>query len=264
MQDLKLALVQSDIVWENVPENLKALDRLLDHASGKTDVIVLPEMFNTGFTRNVDKCAEHMGGRTLEWMKLKAGEKDSVVAGSVLTEVDGRYFNRFYWVRPDGSYDTYDKRHLFSRAGEHLTMSAGTQRKIVHHKGWNICLMVCYDLRFPVWSMNRFKDGRYEFDVIIYISNWPEVRREAYLRLLPARAIENQSYVVWVNRTGKDGNGVAHSGDSLTVDPRGDMIVRAEGNREKILETLLPAKKLTEYRASFQLGPDWDIFTIIT
>ncbi len=258
MLDLNMALIQADLAWEDARLNLARFDEKMAGVKSSTHLVVLPEMFNTGFTMNVGKCAEPEGGPTMQWMAEKAREIDAVVAGSILTRDGKEFYNRFVWMRPDGTYRYYNKRHLFSMAGEHRTMSAGTERVIAGIHEWNVNLQVCYDLRFPAWSKNSFENGRHAYDVLIYVSNWPEVRKAAYQRLLPARAIENQAYVVWVNRVGTDGKGIFHSGDSGAYDPLGNAIKLAGAGKEEVLHITLSADFIREQRNRFRIGPDWD------
>lgn len=262
MQDLSITLIQAELQWEDAEANLRQFDDIIASIDHSTDLILLPEMFNTGFSMNVDQCAEPPEGMTMKWLREKAAAKNCVVAGSVLTREGSAFFNRFVWMRPEGTYAHYDKRHLFSMAGEDKIMAAGQTRTIVGLKGWNISLQVCYDLRFPVWSRNNFRDGRHDYDVLIYVANWPEVRKEAYQRLLPARAIENQSYVVWVNRVGKDGRDIDHSGDSGVYDPMGNPSAMAKAGSREVLHVTLSADLLLQQRSRFRIGPDWDSFII--
>jgi len=263
MIDQKIALIQSDIIWENTEKNLENFEKKLADSTGQTDLIILPEMFGTGFTMNVNKCAEKEDGKIVSWLKEQAKIRNCVIAGSVLIEDKGRYFNRMFWMRPDGAYETYDKRHLFRMGNEHKTMSQGIEQKIVELNGWRINLQICYDLRFPVWSKNNFKDGNYEYDVLLYIANWPEVRRHVYKSLLVARAIENQAYVIWVNRVGNDGNKIYHTGNSMIVDPYGKIISQAEAGKEQTITGMLSIQELTDFRNKFMVGMDWDEFSII-
>lgn len=262
MQDLKITLVQTDISWENPAENIHRTDEKLSSMEEIPDLVVLPEMFSTGFTMDVEKCAEGMDGPSVGFLKKKSAELRCVVTGSVLIKENNRFFNRMIWASPDGKIDHYDKRHLFSMGGEHLKMTAGKSRKVLDLKGWRINLQVCYDLRFPVWCRNSFKDGGYGYDAMVFIANWPSVRRDAYLSLLPARAIENISYVIWVNRTGKDGKGIDHSGDSRVIDPKGNIAGKANEHIECLLTVELSHSVLTETRKGFRVGPDWDKFEI--
>jgi len=264
MQDLNITIIQSEIQWENPQQNLINFQNKLANISENPDVIILPEMFNTGFTMNVSKYAEKQDGFTVDWLKKQARKKSCVICGSVLIEEDKKFYNRIYWVHPEGTFETYDKRHLFRMANEHLTMSQGIKRKIVELKGWKINLQICYDLRFPVWSKNNYANEIYEYDAIIYVANWPEVRNYAYKSLLTARAIENQAYVIWVNRIGKDRNNINHSGDSMVVKPNGKTLIQAQNNKEEILETKVSFKELNEYRSKFRVGLDWDKYDIQT
>ncbi|NOX46472.1 MAG: amidohydrolase [Chlorobi bacterium] len=260
--DLKATLIQSNLVWENIEANLKNFDLKIANIDNSPDLIVLPEMFATGFTMNVDKCAENEDGKVVSWLMEKAKQKNCVITGSVLIEDEGKYFNRMFWMKPDSSYETYNKRHLFRMGNEHKTMSAGKERKIVELNGWKINLQICYDLRFPVWSKNNFRDGKYGYDALLYIANWPEIRSHAYKSLLKARAIENQSYVIWVNRVGKDGKDIFHSGDTMIVDPYGEIIVQAKAGKEQPLTGFLSKQKLEDFRKKFTVGMDWDGFDV--
>ncbi len=262
MQDLNIALIQADLAWEDIPGNLEAFESRIESVDPGTHLVVLPEMFSTGFSMDVEALAETPDGRAMEWLRKKAAERGCVVAGSILTRDAGKYYNRFTWMRPDGTHDHYDKRHLFSMGGEDRTMAAGNRLTIVELNDWKACLQVCYDLRFPVWSRNTYDDGQHAYDLLIYVSNWPEARKKAYQALLPARAIENQAYVVWVNRVGTDGKGVYHSGDSAVYDPSGNVVAKAGEGKEEVLHACLSAEVLSEHRSGFRVGPDWDVFSI--
>ena len=263
MTDLKVSLIQSDIAWENPNKNLKNFGKKLKQIADTPDLIVLPEMFSTGFTMNVEKCAEEENGKVVSWLKEQAKQQNCVITGSVLIEEDGLYFNRMFWMKPDGTYETYNKRHLFRMGNEDKTMSQGKERKIVDLNDWKIHLQICYDLRFPVWSKNNFKDGIYEYDVLLYIANWPEVRSIAYKSLIKARAIENQCYVIWVNRVGMDGNNIYHSGDTMIADPFGEIISLADAGKELTITEVLSKQKLEDFRKKFTVGMDWDEFSIV-
>ena len=196
MNDLKVTLVQTSLHWENVNKNLLHFDTLLNSLKDESDLVVLPEMFTTGFTMNPEKNAEEQEGKGLKWMKEKAVQLKRVVCGSIAVKENGKFYNRLYWVLPDGSYKFYNKRHLFRMAGEDKNYTVGTEKLIVELKGWKINLLVCYDLRFPVWSRNvwnKKNDFAAEFDAMIYVANWPAVRSYPWKQLLIARAIENQS-----------------------------------------------------------------------
>ncbi len=262
MQDLKVVLVQSDIVWENIPANLSAFSQKLGMIHHQPDLIVLPEMFSTGFTMNVEKCSETTSGSALAWMKETAQEMKCIIAGSLLIADEGKYFNRMFWVRPDGSFLFYNKRHLFSMANEQHKISQGKSKTIATLNGWNFSLQICYDLRFPVWSRNNFTNGTFDYDVLVYVANWPEVRSHAYKSLLLARVIENQCYVIWVNRVGYDNNRVLHSGDSMVIDPAGNIIARAAPGKEEMLSLTLSGTSLIDFREKFRFSSDWDRFSI--
>jgi predicted amidohydrolase len=262
MRDLKVKIIQASLVWENIEQNLKNFDLEIAQIQEPSDLIVLPEMFSTGFTMNVHRCAETEEGEAVKWMKEKAGENNCVVAGSLLIKDNNKFFNRFFWMKPDGNYETYDKRHLFRMSEEHLTMSAGMNRIIAELNNWKFNLQICYDLRFPVWSKNNFKAGLYDYDVLIYVANWPEVRSHAYKSLLKARAIENQSYVIWANRVGMDNKQIFHSGDSMVIDPYGKIIAQAEAGKEERLSAILSGQLLEDFRTKFRLGDDWDHFVV--
>jgi len=229
----------------------------IDSVANDTDLIVLPEMFATGFTMNAKKFAENEKGPILLWMINKAMAKNADVIGSIIVQENDKFYNRLYWVTKSGSYIKYDKRHLFRMAGEDKVYSAGTQKVIQSVKGWNILPLVCYDLRFPVWSRAPKK----EFDVIIYIANWPESRSKQWQILLRARAIENQVYVAGVNRVGKDGFDVMYRGDSVIVDPIGK-IIKQDADKEFIHTTSLSREKLEKYRAKFPVWMDSDTFKV--
>ena len=216
MQDLKITIIQSDIHWEDVGANLAAFEEKIWQA-GSTDVIVLPEMFTTGFTMKAKSLAEMMNLRTFKWMKQMADQTGALILGSFIAHVHERYYNRLLWMEPGGNFKTYDKRHLFRMANEHTVYSQGESLLIGHWKGWRICPLICYDLRFPVWSRNRWNATlkRSSYDLLVYVANWPEVRAAAWETLLRSRAIENLSYCVGVNRVGTDGNGSNNNLDML-------------------------------------------------
>lgn len=220
MEDLNITLIQTPLHWEKAAENRELFNGLLAKiASGSTHLVVLPEMFSTGFSMEPDVLAESMDGPTITWMRQKAAELGAVITGSLIIQEGGHYYNRLIWMRPDGSHEHYDKRHLFSLAGEDKYYTAGQQRLIEELNGWRICPLVCYDLRFPEWSRNRK-----EYDLLLYVANWPERRSYAWRQLLIARAIENLAYVVGVNRIGLDGNQINYSGDSALIDPLGKVL----------------------------------------
>lgn len=262
MQDLNIALVQSSLVWEDVEANLRNFDKKLAAITPETDLVMLPEMFNTGFSINPKKIAEKVGGQSFTWLQEKSAKMNCVVAGSILTEVKGNYFNRFYWMQPNGTYETYDKRHLFRLGEEYKVFTAGDQRKIFELKGWKVLPLICYDLRFPVWIKNRYFNGDYEYDLIACVANWPAVRQYAWKHLAIARSIENQAYLAAVNRVGEDGNGMDHSGDSTITDPQGQIITQASPGREETINATLSWNTLQQFRQQFTVGLDWDAFDL--
>ncbi len=259
MEDLRISLIQTSLHWENVDANLQLFDeKLACIQQNFTDLIVLPEMFTTGFTMKATDNFEEMNGKTLHWMELKSKEKNCIVTGSFIIKENENYFNRLIWMKPDGSFFTYDKRHLFRMAKEDETYTPGNNKLIVELKGWRICPLICYDLRFPVWSRNKN-----DYDVLIYVANWPERRVFAWKQLLIARAIENQSYVIGVNRIGEDGNGIIYSGDSVTLDYMGTKISSIKPHQDTTETINLSYKKLEEYRQLFPAYRDSDGFDII-
>jgi omega-amidase len=257
--DLKITIIQTPLHWENKEKNLEMFSKKLASITEATDVIVLPEMFSTGFSMKPEKFAEPMSGPTMAWIKTKAKEKNCVITGSFIAEENGNYFNRMVWMKPDGTFSIYDKRHLFRMGDEHNHYSFGKSKLVVELKGWKICPLVCYDLRFPVWS----RSVKSEYDVLIYAANWPERRNHHWKTLLLARAIENQSYVIGVNRIGDDGNAISHSGDSTVIDPRGMIISKTKANEESIETVTLNYSELVEYRKAFPAALDADSFKII-
>lgn len=255
---LTVTLVQADLHWENPTANRAMFEEMLAELTEPTDLIVLPEMFTTGFTMNPAPVAEVMNLTTTRWMKQIAAQYQAVVTGSFVVQEDGKYYNRLVWMQPDGTYDYYDKRHLFRMGNEHEVYTAGTRRIIKNWKGWNICPLICYDLRFPVWSRNV--DNQY--DVLIYTANWPAVRESVWKSLLTARAIENQSYVIGVNRIGEDGNGLAHSGASGLINSRGEWISYPQ-SKSFIHSFTLNYEELSTFREKFPVSLDGDRFQIL-
>lgn len=263
--DLRVTLVQTRLHWENREANLDMLSAKLAKEAGATDLLVLPEMFTTGFSMQAGKLAESAGGPTLQWMRSTAAQNGCVITGSVITEENGHYYNRLYWVSPSGETLHYDKRHLFRMAGEQHHYSAGTKNITPVLNGWRIRPLVCYDLRFPVWSRNRWdKEMNAEYDVLIYVANWPERRSHPWKTLLQARAMENQAYVIGVNRVGDDGNGVFHSGDSAVIDFKGEPLTSITPSEESITHLTLKYEDLALFRKNFPAGMDADEFQIIT
>ncbi len=256
MQDLKITLIQPDMQWQNPEQNLQMYTNLMDQLSEPTELVVLPEMFNTGFTMDSRTAAEAMGGMTCRWLQQQARTRKIAICGSMAVLENGQFYNRMIWTGPDGEQQYYDKRHLFRMAGEHERYQAGRERVIVEYNGWRILLQVCYDLRFPVFSRNRN-----DYDLALYVANWPAVRRNPWRTLLQARAMENLCYVAGVNRVGSDANGHDYSGDSLLVDFRGDIVIdRPMG--EAFCETaVLSAAALAAFKEGFPAWRDADQFT---
>ena len=261
MNDLTVSLVQTTLHWHDPAANRADLAELLADAlpgPGITDLIVLPEMFTTGFSMEAGAQAEPYPGPTLAWMQAQAARYDAVVTGSVLTRAGEAHYNRLLWVRPDGSHSTYDKRHLFRLAGEHEVYTAGTERLLEEWRGWRIRPLICYDLRFPVWSRNS---PHQPYDLLLYVANWPQARAEIWRTLLRARAIENMAYTVGVNRLGTDGVGHDYPGQSALLDTQGDYLAQA-GNLQTVLTHRLRAAPLLELRQQLPFLLDADAFTL--
>lgn len=262
VKNLRVTLIQAQLHWENTEANLDMFSNLIAPLQ-QTDLIVLPEMFCTGFTMNAPAFAQGMDGRAVKWMRKTAAEKNCVVCGSLIIADNARFYNRLVWMQPDGAYESYDKRHLFSLSNEPSVFSAGTERLIVLLKGWRICPLICYDLRFPVWSRNKIEHSSDmpAYDVLLYVANWPERRNFAWQSLLVARAIENQAYVIGVNRVGEDGSGIAHSGDSMVADALGKTLYTKAG-QEDIFTIELSAADLNGVRQQLPFLKSADDFEI--
>jgi omega-amidase len=256
---LKVTMIQTALHWENIDANLQMFSEKISALKETGDIIVLPEMFSTGFSMNASALAETMDGSAVSWMKRTAAEKKCVITGSLIIKENNKYYNRLFWMMPDGTYDVYDKRHLFALAHEEKTYTAGNKKLIVEYKGWKIHPLICYDLRFPVWSR---RTKTHDYDLLIYVANWPERRVTAWSQLLIARAIENQCYVVGVNRVGNDGNNVYHSGDSAIINFKGEAMSMASPN-EPLCETVALSKsELDAFRKQLPFIEDADTFTI--
>jgi len=262
MQDLTISLVQADLFWENKPANLNQFDSLFSQVTQPTDLIVLPEMFNTGFSMQAAALAEDMSGSTIQWMKEKAKQYHSTLIGSLIIRENGIYFNRLIAAHPDNTLTHYDKRHLFRMADEHQTFHPGNNLLTIEIKGWKIRPLVCYDLRFPVWSRNTYtKEGGWSYDLAVYVANWPTARKIPWKTLPVARAIENQSYVATVNRIGMDGKDIPYHGDSQVVNSYGEVIVQLD-NSESVQTITLNRASLEKHRSVFPVGWDVDDFEI--
>lgn len=255
MQTLNISLIQTALHWENVDANLQMFTQKIEGITD-ADIIVLPEMFNTGFTMNSTDMAELLGGKTTRWMKDLAAKKQAVITGSIIIEEGGKHFNRLIWMQPDGIFYTYDKRHLFRMGNEHEYYSAGNKKLVLEYKGWRICPMICYDLRFPVWIRNKN-----EYDLLLFVANWPARRAYHWRTLLIARAIENQSYVLGVNRVGDDGNGVAHEGPTMIIDPLGKTLKEVT-KEEAIISAEINLNNVQAYRNKFPAWQDADNFSL--
>ena len=259
---LKIALVQTDLYWKNKTANLAMLEEKIWGLKEPVDLIILPEMFPTGFSMDAQELAEPMNLGVSKWMKQMSAQTGSVITGSVIISENGNFFNRLIWVEPNGSMSHYDKRHLFRMASEDNTFSPGQKLPIFEWKGWKICPQVCYDLRFPVWSRNLWTDGKPAYDILFYVASWPAARTSAWDALLPARAIENLCYVAGVNRVGKDGNGIDYVGHSGVFDFKGAPFSKPDQESEFIEIFHLNAEALDSYRQKFPAWMDSDTFTI--
>jgi omega-amidase len=271
MSTLTITTIQTVLHWENKEANLLMLEDKLRNIEEKTELVILPEMFSTGFTMKATELAETMDGDTIFWMKEMAEKYRIVLTGSLIIEEEGKFYNRLIWMLPNGQYGYYNKRHLFAFAGEDQFYSAGNKRMIASVKGWKINLQVCYDLRFPVWSRQQgIKQpagemeenmAALEYDILINIANWPHRRSHAWKTLLCARAIENQCYVIGVNRVGKDGNDIYHSGNSMIIDPAGEVLYHMADDEDTFTITL-QKDHLETVRAKFPFWKDADDFRI--
>ena len=255
---LTFTLIQTNLIWENKEANLVMLQEKILGIKEKTQVVVLPEMFSTGFSMQPHLFAETMEGTTVQWMKKIAADKKIILTGSLMIEEDGSYFNRLIWMLPTGNYGYYDKRHCFAFANEDKHYKAGNKKMIAQANGWKINLQVCYDLRFPVWARQQKNEM---YDVLLYVANWPTRRSNAWKSLLVARAIENQCYVVAVNRVGNDGNNIEHCGDSMVINPLGEILYHKQ-NDEDIFTLTLDKTTLEEVRNKFPFWKDADDFML--
>lgn len=254
---LKTTLVQTDNIWEDIDKNLSNLTIKLEGIESDTDIIILPELFSTGFTMEAEGVAETMEGKGVHWMLNMAEKKNCLLMGSLLISEEGHYFNRMILAFPNRNLKYYDKRHLFSFAGEDRVFKGGEDRLVVEYKGFRICPLICYDLRFPVWARNTE-----EIDLLIYVANWPDARMLAWDTLLRARAIENLCYVIGVNRVGTDNNQLRYTGHSAVYDAMGAAILQLEPSNEKIDSTTLTRSHIVEVRDKFRFLEDRDSFKI--
>ena len=254
---MKVTIIQSNIIWENVEQNFKNFSEKINSIQEKTNLIILPEMFATGFSMKPEIFAKFEKNQ-INWLKKHAEIKNAVITGSIITEKNKQYFNSLIWMQPNGEFSVYNKKHLFSCACENKSYSGGNKYLIAKINNWKIRPLICYDLRFPVWSRNKNN-----YDVLIYVANWPEKRNDAWKTLLKARAIENQAYVIGVNRIGNDGNNIYHSGDSVVIDPKGNIISKTKAHEENIETVTLNFEELNNFRKKFPLTNDADKFEII-
>lgn len=263
--ELRITIVQADLKWEDKQANLDAFEQKIKSHSEKMEVVLLPEMFNTGFSMRPSKLAETMDGTSVQWMRRMANENKIILGGSLMIREGDDYYNRFVWMLPNGEYGVYDKRHLFAYAGEDAEYTSGNKRLIASVKGWRLNLQVCYDLRFPVWARQTLPaqdgDERPEYDVLVYVANWPEKRVHAWRTLLQARAIENQCYVAGVNRVGNDGNNIHYPGESMIVDALGHPVKKTD-DKEDIFTYTLKYEELLDVRLKLPFLKDADPFII--
>lgn len=266
MSKLSITTIQTNLHWEDKSVNLSMLEEKIKSIKEDTHIVVLPEMFSTGFSMNAKDLAEKMDGPTVKWMQKTSNENKIILTGSLIIEEEGRFYNRLIWMQPNGKLGYYDKRHLFAYAEEEKYYASGDKRLIAKVNGWKINLQICYDLRFPVWARQQstsINEGFMpEYDIIIYVANWPERRSHAWKSLLTARAIENQSYVVGVNRVGKDNKEINHSGDSMIIDPLGEILYHKKDD-EDIFTITLDKDNLDSVRKNLPFLKDGDDFTIL-
>ena len=263
MQALTVTTIQADLQWEDKASNLRKFEEKILAINEPTQVIILPEMFSTGFSMRATALAEPMEGPTVQWMKKIAAQKSAILTGSLIISENGNYYNRLIWMQPDGKMGQYDKRHLFGYAGEADHYSAGTKRLTVSVNGWKILLSICYDLRFPVWLRQQVNGDEPEYDCIICVANWPDRRNHAWKTLIQARAIENLCYAIGVNRVGYDGNQHYHTGDTMIADPLGTVLYAKEKD-EDVFTITLKKEELQAVRSKLTFLQDADEFNIIT
>jgi omega-amidase len=262
MSTLTVTILQTDLHWEDPARNRQEIGEKIRALTQKTEIVILPEMFTTGFSMDAARLAESMEGPSVAWMRQIAAEKKIILTGSLIIQEEGHCYNRLVWMLPNGQYGYYDKRHRFAYGGEGEQYTPGLKRLIASVKGWKINLQVCYDLRFPVWARNNLDaQGQPEYDVLVYVANWPEVRIQAWKTLLTARAIENQCYVIGVNRVGKDGKGLLYPGESMVVDPLGEVLYQKAG-QEDAPTIVLDKSKLEAVREKLPFLRDADTFDI--
>jgi len=263
MKNIYVTILQSDLIWEDKEANLSNFKLKIAKLINKQDLIVLPEMFSTAFSMKPEEFAEKPLATTHLWMQEMSNISKSYIAGSYMVVENGKYFNRFIIMSPDGSFQKYDKRHLFRMGNEHHHFEAGSEELIFNIKNWKIKALICYDLRFPVFAKNNYSNKSYDYDALLYVANWPKVRNHIWETLLQARALENQAVVIAVNRIGDDGNGLAHAGSSCIIDAKGDFIIPPQQDVEFSATAKLDFDDLVNFRSKFTVGLDWDSFNII-
>ncbi|WP_323787181.1 amidohydrolase [Psychroserpens sp.] len=256
--ELKIALIQSNLVWENPEQNRQNFNAKISSISNSVDIFILPEMFTSGFTMNATEVAETMTGETISWMQKLSKEKNAAITGSLIIKENNTFFNRLVFVHPNGKIDSYDKRHTFTLAGEHKVFTAGQHNIIINFKGWKIKPLICYDLRFPVWARNSEN-----YDLLFYVANWPKVRVNAWDALLQARAIENMSYCIGINRVGLDGNNFEYSGHSAAYDVLGKRMDSIPYDTEAIEIITLDKTHIETYRNKLGFLNDKDDFNLV-
>jgi omega-amidase len=254
---MKITIVQPEIIWEDKQANLNKIEQMICYHSGKTDIVVLPEMFTTGFTLNAGKFAEELNGETYRWMINISSRGNFAVCGSFIMRSDNKYYNHFSFITPQKEYFSYNKRHLFSQGGENEVYISGNERKVFNYYGFRFLPIICYDLRFPVWSRNRG-----DYDILICVASWPDVRREAWNILLKARAVENQCWVIGVNRVGTDNKNLRYAGDSVVIDPLGKILGNVNENVEGSATIEISLSELLDFREKFPVWKDSDDFSL--
>jgi predicted amidohydrolase len=254
---MKVALIQYDIAWLDAEKNRHYLNEVFKNLDSDIQLILLPEMFDTGFCTAPHVGMTQTSAETIQWLQLKAVENNACIGGSIIVPEEGRFYNRFFWAQPDGQLKTYDKRHLFSIGNEHLNYAPGKQKSIMSFSGFRFLPQICYDLRFPVFSRCRN-----DYDVLIYVANWPAPRADVWCKLLMARAIENQCYVLAVNRTGIDGNGIVHQGNSMIIDFKGNVMAEAQSENNEVVMSEIFIENLSDFRTKFPSWKDSDSFSL--
>lgn len=261
MPELNVSFIQTSLFWEDAAANLHQFRQWMKNVASGQDLIILPEMFATGFSTHPEHCAEEMNGDSVTFVKEMAHQTKATLIGSLMIRENGKYYNRCMVATPDGSLTWYDKKHLFRMSDEYKVFTAGDEKINVKIKEWKVQPLVCYDLRFPVWTRNTFTNGVFEYDLQLFVANWPASRRDVWKSLLVARAIENQAFVIGVNRLGDDGYGTPHAGDSMVVDPKGKIMMDARSD-PGVYQVSLQLEDLVSFRKSFPVAYDWDSFHI--